>query len=377
MGITGPIDDYASLPEDLKIMPEYFKDLGYNTYMVGKWHLGLSKTSAWPSSKGFDSYYGFLGGWIDFYTHVFATRLDWQRDGVSLEEEGHATDLMTDEAIRIIDQDSSNPFLMYLAYNAPHSPIQHPPVYSGLNDYPEVTNRSVYAEMVTHMDAGIGRIIERLRQRDMLENTIVIFSSDNGGAPPLGGDNGDLRGGKRQSYEGGMRVPALIRWDGQIESGAVLEQPVAVHDWLPTLLEAVGGDANAVVDAYGQSMWAAIGDGQQVDKKTVVMGAVGNLGVIEWPYKLVSVENEDAGTTSYELFNVVQDPSEQSDLKDQMPELTQRLIAQIEAMPEPEVNRLEPAFNNSPRYFNQDIPDHEQRHEATQEPWTEVVIKDN
>jgi arylsulfatase A-like enzyme len=374
MGITGPIDDNASLPPDLKIMPGYFKDLGYQTHMIGKWHLGLSETSAWPTTKGFDSYYGFLGGWIDFYTHVFAGGLDWQRDGVSVREEGHATDLMTEEAIRIIEQRTGQPFFMWLSYNAPHSPLQHPPVYSELNDYPEISDRSVYAEMVTHVDDGIGRVLDSLKEQGILEETLVIFSSDNGGAPGFGASNGDLRGGKRLSLEGGMRVPGLILWAGTIDSGSVLEQAIAVHDWLPTLLEAVGGDPEAVIDPYGQSMWAAIADGVEVERDTIVMGAVGNLGVYEWPWKLVAVESAESGQ-SYSLFNVVDDPTEQRDLAAGNPEMLARLIAEIEAMPEPEINRLEPEFNNSPRYYPSDVPTYDARHLESKKPWAESAAR--
>jgi arylsulfatase A-like enzyme len=375
MGITGPIDDYASLPPDLKIMPGYFKDLGYQTHMIGKWHLGLSETSAWPTTKGFDSHYGFLGGWIDFYTHVFARGLDWQRDGVSVREEGHATDLMTEEAIRVIEQRTEQPFFMWLSYNAPHSPLQHPPSYSELNDYPEIGDRSVYAEMVTHLDEGIGRVLDSLQEQGILEQTIVIFSSDNGGAPSFGASNGDLRGGKTSSFEGGMRVPGLISWAGTIDSGSVLEQAIAVHDWLPTLLEAVGGDPEAVIDPYGQSMWAAIADGVEVERDTIVMGAFTNLGVYEWPWKLVAVENAESGEPSYSLFHVVDDPTEQRDLAAGNPEMLARLIAEIEAMPEPEFNLLERAYNNSPVYYPSDVPTYDARLLESKEPWAEAAAR--
>lgn len=377
MGITGPIDDKASLPADLKIMPAYFKDLGYQTFMVGKWHLGLTETSAWPQSKGFDSYYGFLGGWIDFYTHVFAKGLDWQRDGVTIDEEGHATDLMTDEAIRIIDSSGEQPFLMYLAYNAPHSPIQHPPVYSGLNNYSGITDRSVYAEMVTHMDGGIGRVMNELKKKGIAENTIVIFSSDNGGAGPLGGSNGDLRGGKRNSFEGGVRVPGLITWANTIQPGQHLEQAIAVHDWLPTLLEAVGGDASVIKNAYGQSMWPAIASGTVIDRKPTIIGAMGDHAVFDWPWKLVQTLDGESKKKTNHLFNIVDDPYEKNNLAAQYPERTAQLAAKIAAMPEPEVSRLEPEFNNSPRYYPSDVPTYDLRHEATKTPWAEAAKRDN
>jgi arylsulfatase A-like enzyme len=372
MGIEGPIDDYSSLPDGIKTMPQYFKDLGYQAHMVGKWHLGLSETEAWPMAKGFDSHYGFLGGWIDFYTHVFATRLDWQRNGVSVYEQGHATDLMTEEAIRIIESSDEDPFLLYLAYNSPHSPLQHPPSYSGLNDYPEITDRSVYAEMVTHMDLSVGRILDALSEQGILEDTIVIFSSDNGGALALGANNGNLRGGKRSSLEGGLRVPGLIQWAGHIDSSTILEQQISVHDWLPTLLDAVGGDASVIDNVYGHSMWPAIADQAQVDRNTIVMGGAGNLAVFDWPYKLVYIENPETGNFEPELFNLVEDPNEGNDLTAEFPEIVSRLIAEIEAMPEPEFSRLEPEYNNSPRYYTSE-PTHDARLQATQEPWAEVV----
>lgn len=374
MGIEGPIDDYSSLPEGVKTTPEYFKDLGYQTHIVGKWHLGLSETDAWPTAKGFDSFYGFLGGWIDFYTHVFARRLDWQRDGVSVYEEGHSTDLMTDEAIQIINSSTSQtPFFLYLAYNAPHSPLQFTPSDSGLNQYPETSDRSVYAEMVTHMDAGIGRVLDAVAQKEILEETIIIFSGDNGGAIPLGGNNGNLRNGKRSAFEGGIRVPGLINWPGQIESGSVLEQPIAVHDWLPTLLDAAGGNPEAVEDAYGQNMWPALSAGADVERNVFIVGAENNLAVFDWPYKLAYVNGEDTEGFVPSLFNVLEDPTEQNDLSAQMPEITERLLAEIEAMPEPEISRLEPAFNNSPRYYPEGVPTWDLRLEADLEPWAEAV----
>lgn len=377
MGITGPIDDTASLPSDLKTMPEYFKDLGYQTFMVGKWHLGLSKTSSWPTAKGFDYYYGFLGGWIDFYTHVYAGGLDWQRNGETLEEEGHATNLMTDEALHLINSRAKDkPFLMYLSYNAPHAPLQHVPEYSGLNDYPEISDRSVYAEMVTHMDMNIGRVMDSLNANGILEDTIVIFSSDNGGARRLGADNGDLRNGKRSSFDGGIRVPGVITWANNIGPGDVLDQPIVIYDWLPTLMDAVGGNISSD-DLAGQSMWSAIANGEQIKRKPMVIGAVGDYGVFDWPWKLVQSKDDDDTTKIIELFDIVKDPNEQYDLSSQHPDITKSLLAHIEAMPTPDVNRLEREFNASPKYYPRGEPTHDLRHEATKEPWAEAAIQDD
>jgi len=145
-GIDGPMSDGSSLPVDVRLLPEYLKDLGYQTAIVGKWHLGLGDRAYFPVSRGFDYHYGFLGGWIDFYTHVYTDGLDWQRNGSSIREEGHATDLLTADAKRVIAmRDTQKPLFLYLAYNAPHTPLQHVPLSSGLNDEIEDGSRAVYA----------------------------------------------------------------------------------------------------------------------------------------------------------------------------------------------------------------------------------------
>eukprot|EP00903_Cladosiphon_okamuranus_P004290 g4288.t1 len=359
-GIDGPMGDHTSLPTELKIMPEYFKELGYQTIMVGKWHLGIGNTDHWPISRGFDYHYGFLGGWVDFYTHMYSGGLDWQRNGESLREEGHVTDLLTADAIQQIEaRDRQAPLFMYLNYNAPHSPLQHPPEYSGLNNYPEMNDRSVYAEMMTHLDAGIGQVIGALESEGILHNTIVVFSSDNGGATGLGADNGDLRRGKGSMYEGGTRVPGLIMWPDQLEAGQVLEQPIVVHDWLPTLMDAVGAGADLVIQPYGQSMWAAIGAGEQVERRDVTFGVANSQAAFQWPYKAVRQLNGE-GTGDF-LFNVVEDPAEQNNLSEEMPELFAELVARIEALPEvesrgnpPDAKRPEGFFRNEEGGWNYD-----------------------
>ena len=178
-GVDAPMSDKKNMPLDIKLMPEYFQDIGYETLMVGKWHLGLSNTDHWPIARGFDYHYGFLAGWTDFYSHVYAGGVDWQRNGVTVREEGHATDLMTDDAVRLINErDSGAPFFLYLSYNAPHSPLLHPPAETGLVNEEGADDRSVYSEMVTHMDQGIAEVVDALDSTGLLENTIIVFSSD-------------------------------------------------------------------------------------------------------------------------------------------------------------------------------------------------------
>ena len=374
-GIDGPLGDHTSLPLDLKIMPEYFKDMGYQTYMIGKWHLGIGNTDYWPISRGFDYHYGFLGGWIDFYTHVYSGGLDWQREGQSVREQGHATDLMTDDAVRLIsERDVDSPFFMYLSYNAPHSPLQHAPVNSGLNSNIEFGDRSVYAEMVTQVDTGIGKILDTLKSENLLENTIVVFSSDNGGALTTGASNGALAGGKGQAYEGGMRVPGLVWWAGHVEGGRVLEQPVVMHDWLPTLLEAVGGDAAEAFDPYGQSMWGAIARNEQIDRAEFTIGVGASKAAFDWPWKLVRHGHGDSPDLG--LFNIVEDPNEANNLADQHPEKVVQLAALLDAIPAVESREPFPGLPKPDSWFNKadgSGKDFELRLAETIEPWAEAA----
>ena len=374
-GVDAPLDTAEALPVNVQIMPEYFKDLGYQTFMMGKWHLGLGNTDYWPTSRGFDSHYGFLGGWIDFYTHVHAGGLDWQREGETVREEGHATDLLTAEALRVIEsRNQDQPFFLYMAYNAPHSPLQTTPVNSGLNNDVEAGDRYVYAEMVTQADAGIGQIFDTLKSEGILEETLIVFSSDNGGSLGWGASNQPLSGGKGRTMEGGIRVPGLVWWPGHVEGGRVLEQPLIVYDWLPTLLDAVGGDASAVDNAYGQSMWAAITDGAQIEPGVMVFGGRDHRAVIDWPWKLVRLDNGGAPEDP-QLFNIVDDPNEQNDLAAQYPEKINELLAAIDAVPVAASKRAQNGNSANTFFANGENKDYQARLEETLPPWAEAAVR--
>ncbi|MEP1422577.1 MAG: arylsulfatase [Erythrobacter sp.] len=372
-GIDGPMAADTGMPRDLKIMPEYFKELGYQTFMVGKWHLGKSNTDYWPISRGFDSHYGFLSGFIDFYSHVYAGGLDWQKNGVSLREEGHATDLFTAEAKRVIDtRDTASPFFLYLAYNAPHAPLQTTPEDSGLNSEIKPGNRFVYAEMVTQLDDGIGQLIDELEKQGILENTIVVFSSDNGGSLSLGSSNGDLRGAKGSSFEGGVRVPGLIMWANHIKAGEVLTQQIVVQDWLPTLLDAVGGNSSNLEKLDGQSMWQAIDRGVKIDRAQTILGSSSGRAVFDWPWKLVRMGADG----EHQLYNVIDDPYEQEDLAREQPEILAKLAAVLEAMPDVPTRRaVNDAAKSGSRSARNTAIDYEARAEETRSPWAEAAVR--
>ena len=170
------------LPLSEKIMPQYFKEKGYQTNLVGKWHLGRFTKDYWPQNRGFDHFYGYLTGGIGHYDHVHGGGYDWQRNGETIREEGYSTHLLTAEAVKLIqEKPSDKPLFLEVCYAAPHMPNEAPATavarYQSLPD----SNRQLHAAMVTEVDKGIQQIYETLEQEGLLDNSIIWFTSDNGG----------------------------------------------------------------------------------------------------------------------------------------------------------------------------------------------------
>ena len=171
-----PAAEQTGMPIEIKIMPEYLREAGYQTALSGKWHLGMAKKEFLPMSRGFETSYGHLTGGIGYFDHTAAGRLDWHRNEKSLEEEGYATELIADEAIKIIqNKDQNRPLFLYVAFNAPHTPIEAPNENIEAFSYLEDPKDRVYAANVNALDHEIGRIIKALEQEDLLEETIIIF----------------------------------------------------------------------------------------------------------------------------------------------------------------------------------------------------------
>ena len=373
-GIDGPMENDAQLPAELTLMPEYLRDAGYETWLVGKWHLGMGKISAMPHSRGFDSFYGFLGGFVDYYTHVYFGGLDWQRNGASVREEGYASDLLTDEAVRLIEADTDDkPFFMYLSLISPHTPLQYPP--NAERSYNEIADpdRRVFAQMVSDMDSDVGRVMDALQARGIADNTIVVFMSDNGGNTEAGASNGALRGGKGSPLEGGVRVPAFVVWPGTLAAAKITDSPLFVQDWLPTLLDAAGVDYNS--SAFdGISRWRAL-SGVADDSAAaapIIVGTARAKAVYAWPFKLVRLERQAADS----LYNVLDDPFEERDIAASNPALLARLGAMLDALPVVPSSAAtgpppESLFRDADGAFIHDI-----RKPETREPWAEAAARD-
>ncbi len=237
------------LPTDERTLPQALKDAGYRTLLTGKWHLGHADKKFWPQNRGFDYFYGNLVGEVDYFTRERGGIIDWQRNGTFLKEPGYYMTLIGDEAVKLIgEQDGKTPFFLYFASLAPHAPYQAPQEYKDL--YPSIQDktRQAYAGMISSLDHEVGRVVEALEKKNLLDNTIIIFASDNGGATSgmfatgarskeemaseEGGlareakapaSNAPFSGGKGSLREGGVRVPAFVSWRGHLQPRVVNE----------------------------------------------------------------------------------------------------------------------------------------------------------
>ncbi|MCF7853363.1 MAG: arylsulfatase [Candidatus Pacebacteria bacterium] len=224
---------------DETTIADVFAAAGYTTGMVGKWHSGLHDMRYHPNNRGFQEFLGFLNGGMDYYNWCL------DRNGQTERSDGrYLTDVFTDEAVQFVDRHREEPFFLYLAYNAPHDPLQAPDEmiqhYRDMGGLTEEVCR-LYA-MIEVMDAGIGKVLERLEEHGLADDTVVIFASDNG---PLLGDafdryNGPFRGAKGCSLEGGIRVPGLVRWPNRLPVGTESDFMIHFCDWLPTLASMAG-----------------------------------------------------------------------------------------------------------------------------------------
>lgn len=250
---THPENSWGYFSQDAVTLPWALKQQDYHTSIVGKWHLGLEPENH-PCRRGFDHFRGFLGDMMDdYYTHLRHEQNYMRHDLEQVDPRGHATDLFTEWAMEEIrgHAHSSQPFFLYLAYNAPHTPIQPPDdwIERVRQREPDASPERVkYVALVEHMDAGIGRVLDTLEETGQLSNTLVIYTSDNGGQLNVGATNGPLRGAKGQMYEGGIRVPACAMWPGEIEEGAVNDDVAMLMDLFPTACEAAGVSVNHEIE---------------------------------------------------------------------------------------------------------------------------------
>jgi arylsulfatase A-like enzyme len=340
------------LPTDERTLPQALKQAGYQTMMVGKWHLGHADKKFWPQNRGFDHFYGNLVGEVDYFTKERGGLVDWQRNGKFFTEKGYYTTLIGDEAVRLINkQDKDKPFFLYFASLAPHAPYQATKAdqdrYASTIKDP---TRRTYAAMVTSLDDQVGRIVAALEKRGLRENTLIIFSSDNGGPrsavvasgahskeeraaggvkqESLPANNGILRGGKGSLYEGGVRTPTIFNWPAKLKPH-VVNEPLHMVDIMPTALALAGAKASPDKPLDGKNIWATVAEGKPSPHDDILVNVEAFRGaIIKGKWKLVKIALLPGKT---ELFDLTADPGEKNDVAEQNPEvvrdLERRLIA--------------------------------------------------
>jgi len=295
------------------------KSAGYTTSLVGKWHLGNQNPAL---SVGFDHFYGFMGGEVDYLKHTDKRgKPDWQRDGKQIEESGYTTYLFADEASKQIRaRDKSKPFYLQVAFNAPHIDLAAPEDLVAKHK-----SDGLYGAVVEGLDIGIGRILATLDDQGLRDNTLVVFISDNG-APRPTGSNAPLRGYKGSVDEGGIRTPAIVRWPKHVPAGVKLDQPVAIVDLFPSIAAAVNLPLTAELKIDGVNQWPAIAGGKTLPRPAFLVASA-DIALFDGDWKLVET---NAGQRT--LYNLKADLSESKDLFAAQPEQAAKLGAQLDTL---------------------------------------------
>ena len=333
------------MPTDERTLADLLAKAGYQRRgVIGKWHLGHSARKYHPLRRGFTHFYGHYNGALDYFTHLRENALDWHRDFEICKDEGYSTDLIGREAVRFVEESPvGKPFFLYVPFNAPHSPFQAKE--DDLKKYDQLQGRrKAYAAMVDSMDQAIGKILGVIDRRGIADDTLVLFFSDNGGVNGVA-DNGPLRGGKAGVYEGGVRVPAVIRWPRGIPGGRTVDARMGYIDVYPTLKRIVGltdADPNSL---DGRDVLDVIcGRAEPADRdwySYIAQSGPERIAVSTDAWKLVVqgpgvlepgiLEPDGGGKSRVELFRIDRDPYEKTDLADEHPEVVRDLFARLKA----------------------------------------------
>jgi arylsulfatase A-like enzyme len=333
------------LATDERTLAQALKEAGYQTYMVGKWHLGHAYKKYWPQNRGFDHFYGNLIGEVDYYTKERGGVIDWQRDGKFLNEKGYYMTQIGDEAVRIINnQDKSKPFFLYFASLAVHTPYEAPKSIEAR--YPEIKDptRRTYAAMASALDDQVARIVAALEKRGMRKDTVIVFASDNGGvaggafakaaserkqaegrkATSNPASNAPFRGGKGTLYEGGVRVPAFVNWPGHLAPKEV-DAVVDMVDVMPTLLGLAGAKGSPTHPFDGKDLWPVMAEGKASPHDDILLNVESWRGAVrKGRWKLIRLALLPGNT---ELFDIEADPRETTNVAAQHPDIVRELDA--------------------------------------------------
>ncbi|XP_048775901.1 arylsulfatase B-like [Ostrea edulis] len=358
------------LPLDETILPQKLKEVGYATHAVGKWHLGFFKDEYLPTNRGFDSYFGYLSGAEDYLTH---SACNGRMCGTDLRENTdpanytgvYSAHLFAQKAADIVNNHNTDqPLFLYLPFQSVHSPLEVPEEYIKPYMHIEDKDRRTYAGMVSAMDEAIGNLTDVFKKKGIWDNTLMVFSTDNGGQVYAGGNNYPLRGWKGSLWEGGMHGVGFVHGQMLKRKGVVSRDFIHVSDWFPTLVSMAGGNLNGTKPLDGVDQWKTISEGVSTGKRTTLLhnidplkppvgerlsespfdnrmtaavrmgdwklitGSPGNGSWVPPPHmKSLSFPPEtNLATKNIWLFNITADPNEHNDLSDTMPNVVMQML---------------------------------------------------
>lgn len=345
-GVTNPQNERA-LPWDTLTLPRDLKAAGYDTCLTGKWHLG-SKSEWGPNHFGFDDSYGSLAGGVGPWDHFYKRgpfQTTWHRNEQLLSQQGHVTDLITQEAVSWIAERKDRPFFLYVPFTAVHLPVKEPSEW--LARVPREIEGDVprhYAACIMHLDDAVGRIVAALEKAGKRHSTLLIFTSDNGGStaenagqtyPPdeypqgkLPGNNAPWRGQKGDLYEGGIRVPTIASWPGTLKPGKCTA-PLHITDWMPTFCALAEHIPQPQPRWDGINVWPLLTGKAESPDRVLYWAAPGfrARAVRQGDWKLIRRGDGDRART--ELFNLAKDPGETANLAGQMPQKVSELARSL------------------------------------------------
>lgn len=351
-GVTGILPGKrgtAGLPQDKKTLAAMLKPLGYKTAMFGKWHLGVTEENS-PNAHGFDQFYGFMAGCVDYYSHIFywgqAGGVNpvhdlWNNDEEVWRDGEYLTEVISEHAVEFIEKNQEDPFFMYVPYNAPHYPMHAPQKY--VDRFPDLPwDRQIMAAMMAAVDDGVGDIMDALKRTGQYENTVIFFSSDNGPSTEsrnwldgtedeyYGGTAGILRGHKGSLFDGGTREPAILSYPALIPAGQVCDEVGVMMDIVPTFLELADGAVPEGID--GLSVVPMLTKQAKSPHQQVFWENRDQRAVREGKWKLVlngKIDFKRTQPDEVHLSDLDADPGERINLKDQYPDIANRLQADV------------------------------------------------
>ncbi|WP_448248450.1 sulfatase-like hydrolase/transferase [Thalassotalea agariperforans] len=337
------------IPTSETYFSKVLQESGYYTGAIGKWHLG-EEQQFHPNNRGFDEFYGFLNGGHNYFPEQFKPAYEAQRkkglnhaifhylrplehNGKEVDEKEYITDGLSREASNFIEKAGENkqqPFFLYLAYNAPHSPMEAKEEDMAMFPNIKDKKRKVYAGMVYALDRGVKRVVETLKRTGQYENTLIVFLSDNGGKPSLGASNAPLKGHKGDVYEGGYRSPMFLHWPAKIAAGKTFEYPVSALDFYPTLVSLAGAKVptNKVLD--GKNIWPNIIAGSNPRQGEMLYTMRHRLGFSQASARRDNFKIVHDTKNGWKLYDIEKDIGEKNDISSKHPNVVREMVAAMD-----------------------------------------------